>query len=294
MDQSLGIEIEGHRLAAVLTHTSNSGTPIVFLHGIGGSVHFWTPDLTAPFRDLGPCYALSLPGHFPAVFPEGFPADCLTAELIAWLVSSAIQKIVGNKKVLLVGHSTGGFAALSTAIHHPEVVAGVVSIAGFSKGQWTGALGFSQWLVRLGPIGCATFKKVYQLGGSHPAIFRMYWQAYVNDHISLLNNPHFGTVTDCMLPHFRKLDLDALVNYFKVMPHTDITPYLSKVSAPTSLIVGDKDPIVPPKQSMTIAEKVTNAKLAILKGAGHLPFFERPVEYNRAVETWLVEFQQGN
>jgi pimeloyl-ACP methyl ester carboxylesterase len=294
MDNYWEIELERHRLAATLIHSSDADTPVFFLHGIGGSIYFWTPQLTAPFHDVGPCYSLSLPGHFPAAFPKGFPTDCLTAELVARLVSHAIQKIVGNRKVLLVGHSTGGFAAVSTAIHHPEVVAGIVSIAGFAKGQWTGALGLSQWLVRRGPTGCAIFKRVYKLGGSHPAIFRMYWQAYVSDHTSLLKNPPFERVTDCMLPHFRKLDLDALVSYFAVMPKTDITPDLSKISAPTCLITGNKDPIVPSKQSVTIAKKVNNSKLAILKGAGHLPFFERPVEYKTAIETWLTEFSQGN
>lgn len=293
MDKSLEIELEGHRLAVVLVHPSDSGIPVFFLHGIGGSIAFWTPEMTALFHHLGPCYALSLPGHFPAAFPKDFPADCLTAELIARLTASAIQKTVGNRKVLVVGHSTGGFAALSTGIYHPEVVAGIVSIAGFAKGQWRGALGFCQWLVRQGPIGCAIFRKIYQMGGLHPAVFRIYWQGYVNNHISLLKDQHFGTVADSMLPYFRKLDMDALTSYFTVMSHTDVTSYLSQITAPTCLIVGDKDPIVPPKQSLTIAEKVSGAQLIILKGAGHLPFFESPRGYKEAIMNSLRKFQAG-
>ncbi len=239
---------------------------------------------------MGACYSLSLPGHFPARFPKDFAATCLTSELIARLVSGAIQKIVGDRKVLLVGHSTGGFAALSTAIYNPEVVAGVISIAGFARGQWTGALGVNQWLVRQGPTGRVIFKMVYRLG-RHPTLFRMFWHVYANDHISLLKNPPFDQVVDDSFPYIRKLDLEALVSYFAVMPQIDITPWLSKITAPICLIVGDKDPIVPPRQSLTIAENVANAKLAIIKGAGHLPFFERPVEYKRALEAWLTEFR---
>ncbi len=290
MDRTWEIELEGHCLAAVLTHASDSGIPVFFLHGIAGSIYFWTPELTSPFHDLGPCYSLSLPGHFPAAFPKDFPADCLTAELIARLVSSAIRKIVGNKKVLLVGHSTGGFAALSVAIYDPDAVAGIISIAGFSQGQWTGALGLNQWFVRQGPLGRSVFKTVYRLG-KYPALFRMFWQVYANDHISLLKSPHFdGVINSSFLP-LQRLDLDAMVTYFAVMPRTDITSCLSKIAVPTCLIVGDKDPIVPPKQSVTIAEKVASAKLAIIKGSGHLPFFERPMEYKRAIVSWLTEFQ---
>lgn len=291
MDKLLQIDVEGHRLAAVLTHSSETGMPVFFLHGISGSIYFWTPELTSAFHHLGPCYSLSLPGHFPAVFPGDFPADCLTADLIARLTSCAIQKIVGNKKVLLVGHSTGGFAALSTAIYHPEVVAGIVSIAGFSKGQWTGALGLNQWLVRQGAIGRILFKKVYQLGGLSPAIFRMFWHVYANDHVALSKHPLFGAVLSGTFPAIQRLDLDAMVSYFTVMPDTDITQCLPQISVPACLIAGDKDPIVPSKQSAMIARNITQARLFVVKGAGHLPFFERPLEYKRAIEGWCLEFQ---
>jgi pimeloyl-ACP methyl ester carboxylesterase len=277
-------------LAVVLIHPGNRGIPVFFLHGIGGSIYFWTPELTSPFQTVGACYSLSLPGHFPAVFPKDFAVGCLTPELIARLVSSAIRKLAGNKKVLLVGHSTGGFAALSTAIYNPEVVAGVVSMEGFAKGQWTGALGFNQWLVRQGPIGRAIFKMVYRFG-KYPALFRMFWQVYANDHISLWKNPCFDAVVKSSFPYLQKLDLDALADYFTIMPRTDITPCLSKIRVPTCLIAGDQDPIVPPRQSTVIAENVANASLVILKGSGHLPFFERPVEYKKAIDTWLTEFQ---
>src|SRR5512147_1959123 len=116
MTKSWEMQVEGHRLVAVSTNTSEDfGLPVVFLHGIGGSIYFWSPDLTSPFHKLGSCYSLSLPGHFPAILPKDFTPACLTAELIARLLSSAIQELVGNKKVLLVGHSAGAFAALSTA-----------------------------------------------------------------------------------------------------------------------------------------------------------------------------------
>lgn len=293
MNKFWEIEIEGHRLAAALTQSNDSGIPVFFLHGIGGSIYFWTPEETSIFQNSGSCYSLSLPGHFPAIFPKNFDTASLTAELIARLLSSAIQEIVGNRKVLLVGHSTGGFAAMCAAIYAPEVVAGIVSIAGFSKGQWTGALGFNQWLVRQGSIGRAMFKKIYQLGGVSQAIYRIFWQAYVNDHTVLFANPHFNAVVNSTFPYIRKLDLESMVNYFTAMPHIDITPHLSKITVPTCLIVGDRDPTVSPKQSFTIAEKITNSNLVVIKNSGHLPFFEKPIEYKKAIDTWLAEYQSS-
>ena len=293
MNKCWEIELEGHRLAAVLTHSGNSDLPVFFLHGIGGSIYFWTLEETSLFHDLGSCYSLSLPGHFPAIFPQNFAASCLTTELIARLLSRAIQTIVGNKKVLLVGHSTGGFAALCTAIYAPEIVTGIVSIAGFSKGQWTGALGFCQWLVRQGSIGCAVFKKLYQLGGVSRAAYRLFWQVYAIDHRALWKHPHFNTVVNSTFPYVQKLDLESLVSYFTVMPNIDITPDLSKIHIPTCVIVGDKDPIVPAWQSSMVAKKIPNSALTIIRGCGHLPFFEKPIEYKRAVDAWLARFQSA-
>jgi len=291
MNQLWEIEIEGHCLAAILIQCNDSGIPVFFLHGIGGSIYFWTPEESSLYQNVGSCYSLSLPGHFPAIFPKNFDSASLTAELIARLLSSAIQEIVGNRKVLLVGHSTGGFAALSTAIYAPEVVAGIICIAGFSRGQWGGVLGINQWLVRQGSIGRAMFKKVYQLGGVSQAVFRIFWQAYVNDHTVLFAHAHFNAGVNGTFPSIRKLDLESMVNYFTVMPNIDITPCLSKIDVPTCVIVGDRDPIIPSKQSSTLAEKIANSKLVVIKGSGHLPFFEKPMEYKNAVDSWLAEFQ---
>lgn len=168
------MQVEGHRLVAVSPNPCEYlGIPVGFLLDIVGSIFFWSPDLTSSFNKLGSCYSLSLPGHFPAILPKDFTSASILAQLIARLLSCAMQNIVGNRKVLLVGHSMGGFAALSTAIYAPDIVAGIVSNAGLSKGQWTGALGANQWLVQQGAAGHAVFKKAYQLGGVNQAIFRM-------------------------------------------------------------------------------------------------------------------------
>ncbi len=70
MTQLQELHSEGHKLAALSFNPEQAGCPVILLHGIIASVHFWSPDLVAPFLKLGPCYALSLPGHYPAAFPS--------------------------------------------------------------------------------------------------------------------------------------------------------------------------------------------------------------------------------
>ena len=94
------------------------------------------------------------------------------------------------------------------------------------------------------------------------------------DNIALFRHPHFDIVVNSTFPCVQKLDLEAMASYFTVMPQIDLTPCLSKINVPTCVIVGDRDPIVPPGQSSTIAEKIANSNLTIIKGSGHLPFLK--------------------
>jgi pimeloyl-ACP methyl ester carboxylesterase len=138
------IQVDGHKLVGLSFNPDTSGTPIVLIHGITASVSFWTPDQLELFAPRGPCYALSLPGHYPATFPSGYGTDDLTAESMAEVMTAALHQLIGHQSAILVGHSTGGFAALDIAVHHPECVAGVISISGFAQGRWSGMLGFNQ------------------------------------------------------------------------------------------------------------------------------------------------------
>jgi pimeloyl-ACP methyl ester carboxylesterase len=87
------------------------------------------------------------------------------------------------------------------------------------------------------------------------------------------------------MPDLREFNIEG--HKFHVMPQTDIGDLLPRITAPTLVIAGDRDPIVPPEQSRVIADRVPNAELALIRGAGHMPFMERADEYQRALGDWL-------
>jgi pimeloyl-ACP methyl ester carboxylesterase len=62
---------------------------------------------------------------------------------------------------------------------------------------------------------------------------------------------------------------------------------LPRITAPTLVVAGNCDPIVPPEQSRLIASRVPNAELVLIRGAGHIPFMERANEYQRALGDWM-------
>ena len=270
-----------------LNPVETPGQPLILVHGIGGSVHFWGEDQTQAFREQGPCYALSLPGHYPAAFPRGFREAQLTATFIAELTANAIRMLVGDHPVTLGGMSTGGFTALAVAAHAPELVSRVISISGFCQGRWTGALGLGQTLARLGRIGRSVFKYLYREPQLTLDKFSRKWSVYAGDDKAMRAYPHFGACTEAAYQDFMQLDLDDVLYYFAMMPGIDIRDWLPRIKAPTLVIAGDCDPIVPPAQARCIQQGVPHADLEIIKGGGHMLFAERPLEYHQVLRRWL-------
>ncbi|MEW5868548.1 MAG: alpha/beta hydrolase [Chloroflexota bacterium] len=288
------LSVADHQLAAVCLNPGAPGEPVVLIHGITSTVSFWQVNPAPYLLEIGPCYSLSLPGHYPARAPQVFKRQALTSEALVELLDSAVQQLVGERPVTLFGHSTGGFACLALAAQRPEVARRVVSISGFAHGRWTGILGVYQRAARLGWPGQAYFKAMYLALRLHPALFRWAMRFYVADWRALYANSDLPEAIQRTFPSYCRLDLDAMLAYFKHMPDIDITSRLPRIQAQTLVITGDHDPIVPPAQSYRVVELVEGAELAVVHGAGHLPFTERPNEYHDHVSAWLARTHSSN
>jgi len=281
-------EIDDHKIGTLLLNPGVQGEPVIFLHGITASLHAWVGSSVKFPETLGPCYSVSLPGHYPAAFPEGFNTNMLTPEMIAEVLAKAIRQLTSGKPATLIGHSTGGFSALAVAIYHPELVRRVVSVSGFAQGRWTGALGFYQNLVRSGATGTTIFKSLFRSVRRY-RLLRAVMRIYAADVPALYRNPELDDMVRASLPDFCSLDLDAMAMYFQVMPNTDITHLLHKISVPVLAMVGDRDPTVPPEQAHVIVEHIQGAELAVFNGAGHLISTERPEDYQTILSKWLAQ-----
>jgi pimeloyl-ACP methyl ester carboxylesterase len=94
----------------------------------------------------------------------------------------------------------------------------------------------------------------------------------------------------------RLSDSPSLVSYYgQAMAGSrfDDTAEVGNISAPTLVIHGSEDRLVPPSNARALAEAIPGARLRILEGAGHLVFIERAEEVNREVLTFLGEGEPG-
>jgi pimeloyl-ACP methyl ester carboxylesterase len=102
---------------------SESGTPLVLVHGFGNEAHIW--DDFAPL--VAPHYrtvAVDLRGHGDSDHdPEArYDYDFHVADL------EAVTAALGIERLVLVGHSFGGRTSMLFAATHPERMAGLVIV----------------------------------------------------------------------------------------------------------------------------------------------------------------------
>jgi 3-oxoadipate enol-lactonase len=66
---------------------------------------------------------------------------------------------------------------------------------------------------------------------------------------------------------------------------------VAQIKAPTLVITGDEDAIVPHENSLNLAALIPGARLRVVRGGSHAFFIERPAEFNPAVADFLEEVE---
>ena len=69
----------------------------------------------------------------------------------------------------------------------------------------------------------------------------------------------------------------------------DVTAELADVAAPTLLVWGARDRVVPIEEAPGWLERLRDARLVVLPGAGHVPMVESPDELAAAIERFREE-----
>lgn len=265
---------------------SQGQTPVIFIHGIVCNHHTWL-DFPRQFTGYGRVISLTLPGHYPARFPADLPQETITDAWVGDTMAAAIEQITGGEPALLIGHSTGGYAALATAWRAPRLVRQVVSLAGFARGDWTGTLGLSQRYQKLGWPGDRLFDAQLGLAASNPKIIETTWKQSAYDKAGF-EASRFRQMIPKIIENNRQLDIAAMRKWFYQMYRVaDLTPYLKEVKAPVLALAGRQDSFVPYTQAPHIANHVYNGIFKVFEGMDHATFIEQPERVRAAIVEWL-------
>lgn len=66
------------------------------------------------------------------------------------------------------------------------------------------------------------------------------------------------------------------------LPH-----YLPKVKAPTLIVWGKEDAVIPVECGELFQKSIPNSKLTVISNCGHRPQMEKPTEFRDAVTSFL-------
>jgi abhydrolase domain-containing protein, putative len=105
--------------------TEPTGIPLVLIHGFGAGVALWALNLDALSNNNRKLYAFDVLG-----FGRSSRPDFTYSEQVEWQLTESIERwraAVGlNEKFILLGHSFGGYLALSYALQYPDRVAHII------------------------------------------------------------------------------------------------------------------------------------------------------------------------
>jgi 3-oxoadipate enol-lactonase len=81
----------------------------------------------------------------------------------------------------------------------------------------------------------------------------------------------------------------AIVNLSKASMNHDLKDRVSEITAPTLILAGEEDILIPLRYARILREKIKNSTLVTLKNCGHAPPIEKPDEFNRIVMNFLKD-----
>ncbi|MDP3541262.1 MAG: alpha/beta hydrolase [Elusimicrobiota bacterium] len=231
------------------------GLPVVLLHAFPMSGAMWEPQLEA----LSACRVL---------IPDlrGFGGTPLASP---WLMEHAAADVLESfsGKAAFVGLSMGGYVALQIAAAAPERVAGLVLCdtraepdANENKAKRAAAIDF------------------VRKNGVEPFL-----GPFLKDAVA----------AEAALPFLRgvaaKSSSEAVMAALAALAaRPDAVPGLSKITAPTAVLVGSQDKITPLPLSEAMRSRIPGAELHIIPDAGHFTNAENPAAFNDRLLSFLT------
>ena len=231
---------------------------LVLLHGFGASLHTWEPwaqALAATQRVI----RIDLPGAgLTGADPSGDYSDTRSMRLLAALLDER-----GLQRASFIGHSMGGRLAWRFAAEQPARIDRLVLIApdgfaspGFEYGKppEVGLLVQAMKFV----LPRAVLKSGLAPAYADPQRLS---EDTVTRYHELMRAPGVR---------------GALIGRMQQLVLQDPAPLLARVRAPTLLLWGAQDAMIPPAHAQDYLKAMPDARLFTLPGLGHLPHEEAP------------------
>jgi pimeloyl-ACP methyl ester carboxylesterase len=236
-----------------------SGEPLLFLHGARGAPA-WAPFMAA------------LAGKFDVIVPEhpGFGGSEMPDWLdnvgdLAYFYLDFIAHL-GLSGVHLVGTSLGGWIAAEIAVRDCHALATLTLVA---------------------PAGLRL------QGVRKTDIFMLSLEATLRH---LFHDPALTATALAHQPSETEIEIEmknrlamAKVAWEPRLFNPHLSKWLHRISAPTLILWGDDDRIIPSAYGPAFAEHIPGAQLVMIEACGHLPQIEKPDVFTSRIVAFVNE-----
>jgi pimeloyl-ACP methyl ester carboxylesterase len=267
------VEVRGSR---VRFRTEGSGLPAVLIPGIGAPLESWEWTIAA-LRDHYTTYAFDYPG-----FGFSDPVDSSFTPNGSGRTTLAFMDAVGVQRAIIVGSSLGGGIATMAAGMAPGRCAGLVLVAPAGYGPWVSHIARLVALPRVGE-GAAVVVRKYP---------RIMLQNLFADHRLIPDRLVEIAARDAArrstIENYLKA-LRGLVTLRGIRPDVvaEIRAAARRIIAPTLIVWGDRDRVIPADQAPVVAQTISGSRLHMMSGLGHVPFIEAADAFNRTMMAFL-------
>ena len=269
-------------IGGVQLHYSDEGsrldsTPLLLIHGTSSSLRTWD-GVTAQLKNQYRIIRFDLPG-FGLTGPN--PNHDYSTRYYNQVIDSLLSALHVSR-VIIVGNSLGGAIATQYAIYQPAKVRGLVLVdaAGLPPAKkTTGAIGFK--LAQMPVIN-----RLLTIITPRELVKKSLQDAYGDTEkvTDSLTSQYFDMLT-------REGNRQALIDRMRQGWQEKSSDFLSNVQAPTLIVWGSKDRLIPVENAELFQQKIKNSQVHIWDNLGHVPMEEDPVAFSDILRKWVMQLK---
>ncbi len=261
------VSIDGIRIAYRLFGSSRDAVPVLMIMGYGGQMEMWPPTIVEALAQARPVIVFDNRGMgYSTSSDQDYSIERFADD------THALLRALDIDRAHVLGWSMGSFIAQELALRHPEQVETLILLSascGGTEAVWPDE---AVWL------------KLQDLSGSlEVRIQRMFENLFPPEWLRATPDP-----MQVFPPITAPVDDAHLIRQAATLrTWPGVCSRLSVITAPTLLMTGTEDAVIPPRNAWIIGERIAGASLIQIQGGGHGFFYQSPEQTARYLAVFL-------